>query len=138
MAPRIVKLSVKNLRSIGDERVTLRFPTNGALVLLGENNAGKSNVTRALEILFGDFWPGTRRLEDHDFHGRDSDGIAIEIGAVVSGIPCSYCPNGEVAHFKWTYDPGSPGWGRRGSDRRAGASNPRRRLRSGSPARRAR
>jgi hypothetical protein len=42
---------------------------SGALVLLGENNAGKSNVTRALDILFGDTWPGSRRLEDHDFHG---------------------------------------------------------------------
>ncbi len=104
MPPRIEKLSVKNLRSIGDERVTIRFPDSGALVLLGENNAGKSNVTRALDFLFGDYWPGTRRLEDHDFHGRDSDGIAVEVGAAVSGIPCPYCSGGEVEYFRWTYD----------------------------------
>lgn len=104
MPPRIEKLSVKNLRSIGDERVTIRFPESGALVLLGENNAGKSNLTRALDFLFGDQWPGTRRLEDHDFHGRDSDGIAIEVGAAVSGIPCPYCSGGEVAYFSWVYD----------------------------------
>ena len=104
MPPRIEKLSVKNLRSIGDERVTIRFPESGALVLLGENNAGKSNLTRALDFLFGDQWPGTRRLEDHDFHGRDSDGIAIEVGAAVTGIPCPYCSGGEVAHFSWVYD----------------------------------
>jgi predicted ATP-dependent endonuclease of OLD family len=36
--------------------------SSGVLVLLGENNAGKSNLTRAIEILFGDQWPGTRRL----------------------------------------------------------------------------
>lgn len=108
-APRIEKLSVKNLRSIGDDRVTVRFPDAGALVLLGENNAGKSNITRGLELLFGDQWPGTRRLEDHDFHGRDSDGIAIEVGAAVSGIPCPYCTGGEAVHFKWTYDPENPG-----------------------------
>jgi len=36
MAPRIEKLSVRNLRSIGDDRVTLRFPDSGVLVLLGE------------------------------------------------------------------------------------------------------
>jgi putative ATP-dependent endonuclease of OLD family len=104
MPPRIEELSVKNLRSIGDESVTIRFPESGALVLLGENNAGKSNVTRALDFLFGEYWPGTRRLEEHDFHGRDSDGIAVEIGAVVSGIPCSYCSGGEVEFFSWTYD----------------------------------
>lgn len=108
-APRIEKLSVKNLRSIGDDRVTVRFPDAGALVLLEENNAGKSNITRGLEIIFGDQWPGTRRLEDHDFHGRDSDGIAIEVGAAVSGIPCPYCTGGEAVHFKWTYDPDNPG-----------------------------
>ena len=70
MVPRINTLSVRNLRSVGEDWVVLRFPEEGALVLLGENNAGKSNVTRALDILFGDFWPGSRKLEDHDFHGR--------------------------------------------------------------------
>lgn len=104
MPPRIERLSVRNLRSIGDERVTIRFPKNGALVLLGENNAGKSNITRALDFLFGDYWPGTRRLEDHDFHGRDSDGIAIEVGAVVSDIPCPYCSGGQVNYLSWIYD----------------------------------
>ncbi|MDE9364742.1 AAA family ATPase [Luteipulveratus sp. YIM 133132] len=103
-SPRIETLTVRNLRSVGHDHVTLRFPAEGVLVLLGENNAGKSNLTRGLEILFGDQWPGSRRLEDHDFHGRDSDGIAIEIGAAVSGIPCPYCSNGDAEHFKWTYD----------------------------------
>lgn len=104
MVPRLETLSVQNLRSIGEDRVTIRFPETGTLVLLGENNAGKSNVTRALDILFGDFWPSSRRLDDHDFHGRDGDGIAVEVGATVSGIPCPYCQSGEVAYFKWTYD----------------------------------
>ena len=104
MPPRIEKLSIKNLRSIGDERVTIRFPESGALVLLGENNAGKSNITRALDLLFGDGWPGTRRLEDHDFHGRDGDGIAVEVGAAVSSVPCTYCAGGEVEYFSWVYD----------------------------------
>lgn len=108
-SPRIEKLSVKNLRSIGDDRAVVRFPEDGVLVLLGENNAGKSNVTRALEIMFGDQWPGTRRLEDHDFHARDNDGIAVEIAAAVSGIRCPYCNLGNVTHFKWIYDPQNPG-----------------------------
>jgi putative ATP-dependent endonuclease of OLD family len=104
VAPRIESLSVRNLRSIGEQPVTVKFPDTGVLVLLGENNAGKSNITRGLDILFGDYWPGTRRLEDHDFHGRDSDGIAIEVGAAVSDLPCPYCSNGEVRYFKWAYD----------------------------------
>ncbi|MDG3009608.1 AAA family ATPase [Rhodococcus sp. D2-41] len=77
-------------------------------MLLGENNAGKSNITRALDILFGDMWPGSRRLEEHDFHGRDSDGIAVQIAAQVSGISCPHCPDGEVAYFKWVHDQSSP------------------------------
>ena len=105
MAPRIERLTVRNLRSVGNSRISIRFPNHGALVLLGENNAGKSNITRTVDILFGDTWPGSRRMEDHDFHGRESDGIAIEVAAGVSGIPCGYCARGEVAHFKWQYDP---------------------------------
>jgi putative ATP-dependent endonuclease of the OLD family len=108
MSPRISTLSVRNLRSVGQERVVLRFPEQGSLVLLGENNAGKSNVTSALDILFGDYWPGSRRLEDHDFHGRDSDGIEVEIVAAVSGVPCTYCNRGDVTHFRWSYDAQNP------------------------------
>ena len=108
MAPRIESLSVQNLRSIGEDRVTIKFPSSGTLVLLGENNAGKSNITRALDILFGEYWPGNRKLEDHDFHGRDSDGIAVDVGATVSGMSCPYCRSGDVRHFRWTYDPQKP------------------------------
>jgi putative ATP-dependent endonuclease of OLD family len=107
MAPRIERLTVRNLRSIGNDRVSIRFPESGVLVLLGENNTGKSNLTRAVEILFGEQWPGTRRLEDHDFHGRDSDGIAVEVGAVVSGIQCPYC-GGDAEYFSWVCDPENP------------------------------
>ncbi|MFE7504002.1 ATP-dependent endonuclease [Promicromonospora sp. NPDC057488] len=105
MAPRIETLTVRNLRSVGDSKVTLRFPESGALVLLGENNAGKSNVTRALDIIFGDIWPGNKKLDEHDFHGRDSDGLEVEVSAQVSGVPCGYCRDGEVRSFKWTFDP---------------------------------
>ena len=60
MASRTERLLVRNLRSVGAERVTVRFPESGALVLLGDNNAGKSNITTAWDILFGDTWPGSR------------------------------------------------------------------------------
>lgn len=110
MAPRIEQLTIRNLRSIGDSPVTLRFPTTGVLALVGENNAGKSNITRALDLLFGDTWPGSRQLDEHDFHGRDSDGIAVEVNARVTGMTCPYCSAGEITHLTWKYDPQANDW----------------------------
>lgn len=107
LVPRIEKIGVRNLRSVGNEWVTVRFPEEGTLVLLGENNAGKSNITRALDVLFGDMWPGSRRLDEHDFHDRNSDGIAVQVAARVSGIACPYCGSGEVTHFNWMHDQSS-------------------------------
>lgn len=49
--PRIETLTMRNLRSVGEQRVSIEFAESGALVLLGENNAGKSDITRALDIL---------------------------------------------------------------------------------------
>lgn len=108
MSPRIRQLRVKNLRSVGQEPVIVNFPENGPLVLLGENNAGKSNITRALDMLFGETWPGSRRLEEHDFHGRDSDGVDVQIGALVSEIACPYC-SGQVDRLTWKHDRQAPG-----------------------------
>lgn len=104
MPPRVDELIIKNLRSVSSDPVTLTFPTEGPLVLLGENNSGKSNITKALSILFGEVWPGSHTLEEHDFHGRDSDGIDVDIVATVSGVTCTYCRQGEVHNFRWKYD----------------------------------
>jgi predicted ATP-dependent endonuclease of OLD family len=78
MAPRLNAFIVKNYRSI-EAPVKIRLPQTGPLVLLGENNAGKSNLTRALDILLGERWPGTITLED----GHSSD-------LLVSGL-CGHC-----------------------------------------------
>lgn len=102
--PRLESLFIKNLRSVGDDGIEINFPQNGALVLLGENNAGKSNITRGLDLIFGERWPGSRRLEEHDFHGRDSDGVAVEIIAKVSGIICTYCGTDYIRQIKWVHD----------------------------------
>lgn len=63
----------------------VRFPEGVPLVLLGENNVGKSNVVRALDLVLGERWPGTWDPEDHDFHQRDRDST-IEIRASVEGV----------------------------------------------------
>lgn len=107
MTPRLKSLTVENLRSIGS-KVELILPETGPLVLLGENNAGKSNLTRGLNILFGDQWAGSIALEQHDFHGRDSDGVAVAIHASTEGITCSYCGRGQVTHIRWIHDTGNP------------------------------
>ena len=55
----------------------------------GENNAGKSHLTRAIDMVFGERCPGTLTLDDDDFRGR---------------YPC----RGQVTHIRRIYDPQSP------------------------------
>lgn len=81
---RLTALSIKNFRSIGDE-IKIRFPEGLPLVLLGENNVGKSNVARALDLVLGERWPGSWDPEDHDFHQRNKD-LTIEITASLEGV----------------------------------------------------
>jgi putative ATP-dependent endonuclease of OLD family len=76
---RIHKLTIEGYRSIG-ERIEITFPPGQPVVLVGENNAGKSNIVRALELVLGPFWPGNHEPEDHEFFGRDpSRPIEIQI-----------------------------------------------------------
>jgi putative ATP-dependent endonuclease of OLD family len=72
MAAQITKLLVENYKSVGD-RIELCFPAGKPLVLVGENNAGKSNVAKALGLVLGTFWPGAYEPDDNDFHGRVRD-----------------------------------------------------------------
>lgn len=81
---RLTALSIKNFRSVGDE-IKIRFPEGLPLVLLGENNVGKSNVARALDLVLGERWPGSWDPEDHDFHQRDKN-LTIEIVASLQGV----------------------------------------------------
>jgi putative ATP-dependent endonuclease of OLD family len=76
---RVRKLTIEGYRSIG-ERIEITFPPGQPVVLVGENNAGKSNIVRALELVLGPFWPGNHEPEDHEFFGRDpSRPIEIQI-----------------------------------------------------------
>ncbi len=67
---RIKKLSIAGYRSIR-EKIEIKFPPGKPVVLLGENNAGKSNIVKALQLILGPFWPGNHEPEDHEFFGRD-------------------------------------------------------------------
>jgi len=99
---RLTRLRVKGYRSIKDDCV-ITLPQGVPLVLIGENNAGKSNVVRALDVLMGEMWPSSREPEDHDFWGRQrNDPIEIEVfwEGLESGIDT-------IERFSWTYVPGA-------------------------------
>ncbi len=61
---KIKKIYIKNFRSI--KELSLTFPEKGLLVLVGSNNAGKSNILRAIDALLGDSWFTTDKLEIYD------------------------------------------------------------------------
>lgn len=81
---RLDHFEVSGYRSIGDE-VCLRIPSSKPLVIVGENNAGKSNLVRSIERLLGEGWPPSWAPEDHDFYGRDTTG-EIRISARATGL----------------------------------------------------
>lgn len=68
---RLIRMHVTNYRSIGAQSVELLFPSNTPVVLIGENNAGKSNLVRALHLALGSIWPGTHEPEDNEFYLRN-------------------------------------------------------------------
>lgn len=82
---RVRQLRVQNFKSIGEE-VALRFVPDIPLVLVGQNNAGKSNLMRALEIVLGESWPKSYKPEDHDFHQRKTENSPISITVEVRDV----------------------------------------------------
>lgn len=71
-------LAIENYRSVS-EQVVIRFPAKQPVVLIGENNAGKSNIIKSIDILFGELWPGSKGTEDHDHWDRNpANRILIE------------------------------------------------------------
>lgn len=84
---RLSELRIKGYRSIKDQCV-IRFPEDAPLVLIGENNAGKSNVVKALDVILGEMWPASREPEDHEFWDRDPLGGRIEIEVFWDGLEC--------------------------------------------------
>src|SRR4030042_6452594 len=102
---RVTELTIKGYRSIKD-KISIRFPKNTPVVLVGENNAGKSNIVRALDLVLGEFWPGNREPDDHEFWGREPSNSPIEICINVDGIINKY--NKPINCFRWSYDQGTP------------------------------
>ena len=73
---RITRVLIENFRSIK----RLEFYPTDICVLVGENNAGKTNILAALNLLLGETWPSRRVLEAFDYYNHDtSEAIHIEV-----------------------------------------------------------
>jgi energy-coupling factor transporter ATP-binding protein EcfA2 len=64
---KISRVTVKNWRSIKH----IDFYPSDMTVLIGPNNAGKTNILSALNLLIGDRWPMPGNLADADFYQGD-------------------------------------------------------------------
>jgi putative ATP-dependent endonuclease of OLD family len=82
--PRLRQITIEGFRSIA-EQVVINFPDNKPVVLIGENNSGKSNIIRAIELMFGEFHPKYKKLEDYDHYKRDTNN-QVKIEASVTGF----------------------------------------------------
>jgi len=99
---RISRITIEGYRSI-DQPITITFPRGHPVVLVGENNARKSNIVKALQLVLGPFWPGNYEPEDHEFFGRNlSRQIKIEIDFDPAELLAE-----RFQRLVWRYDPGA-------------------------------
>lgn len=66
---RLTHVEIENFRSIKE----LEFNPAQLCALIGPNNAGKSNILAALELLLGQSYPVEARLTEDDYYRRDFD-----------------------------------------------------------------
>jgi putative ATP-dependent endonuclease of OLD family len=101
---RVTRVRIRGFLSI-DDWVEIWIPEGRPVVLVGENNAGKSNVIRAIDLVLGERWRGNYSPEDHEFFGRDSDAGSISVVADVDGVVSSHWGKQvDVAQFRWSHE----------------------------------
>jgi len=93
---KLKSIRIKNFKSL--KEICFDFPESGILVLVGENNSGKSNIIRAIDAICGESWYGKDKMEDHDFYLRTKENN-IEIDLNFS--------NGHLVEFRQP----APRWG---------------------------
>jgi len=79
---RITKLHIKNYKSFSSSAEPIIFHTTHSL-LVGKNNAGKSNILSALQLLLGGKNPNYIKLPEDDFFDTSSP---VEIQLVIGDI----------------------------------------------------
>lgn len=73
---KISRIYIENYRSIKK----LDFMPGNYCVLIGENNAGKSNILKAVNLVLGETWPTDRTFSEEDFYNQDtSSDIKIQV-----------------------------------------------------------
>jgi putative ATP-dependent endonuclease of the OLD family len=94
---RIAQISIKNFRGISQGKLSLP----GHVVLIGDNNSGKSSVIEAIDLALGpDRINRAAPIDEHDFYaGRylDADGNPVPIEIEVTIVDLS--PE-QIRHFK--------------------------------------
>ncbi|WKZ41566.1 MAG: AAA family ATPase [Anaerolineales bacterium] len=105
MPSRLNYIEIENFRSIHN-KIHIDFPKASPLILIGENNAGKSNIMRALDLLLGESWAGNHEPDDHEFWERNPQSGAISIKVGLSGVRGN---NGYVNGISWKYQHGGNG-----------------------------
>lgn len=66
---RITRVVIRNWRSIKE----IDFEPSDITILVGANNAGKTNILSAINFLMGDRYPMPANLSDQDYYLRDRD-----------------------------------------------------------------
>uniref|UniRef100_A0A7V4E4I7 ATP-dependent endonuclease n=1 Tax=candidate division WOR-3 bacterium TaxID=2052148 RepID=A0A7V4E4I7_UNCW3 len=92
----IKKIKIENFRSI--ENIEIELGKFNALI--GPNNAGKSNIMRALNLVLGETYPTAKSFDDKDFYKYDK---TKPISIIVLFDQPLTCKN-KVYGFKLTYD----------------------------------
>ena len=88
---KLSKIRIKNFKSI--KELEFDYPESGILVLVGENNSGKSNIIRAIDLICGESWIGKEKLEEHDYYLHNKN-LDIEINLFFdNGRSVKFSPN---------------------------------------------
>lgn len=106
----IAEVRLHNFRSYRDACVRL---SPGINVVVGPNNAGKSNLLAGLNLLFGERFPRRTDLAHRDFHlsAEQSDGVSLlGIAARLAGTSNDLRPGEDWGAYSETWSP-HPGTG---------------------------
>lgn len=70
---KIDHIHIENFRSLRNIDI---YP-NDLCVFVGENNAGKSNILQALNLVLGESWPTVKSLSENDFFGNNMNNTLL-------------------------------------------------------------
>jgi putative ATP-dependent endonuclease of the OLD family len=92
----ITTLLIRNFRSIRNANVTL-----GSMnALIGRNNAGKSNIMKALNLIVGDVYPSVRAFDEKDFFNYDKRNSIL----IQAQFDAPLAADSRVAGFRLTFN----------------------------------